>query len=469
MQDSCRATLPLASALAGLLTCLLPCAALQAGQIGKRPNIIFILADDLGYADLGCYGGHHIPTPHLDQMAADGMRFTQHYAGSTVCAPSRACLLTGMHTGHVFQRGNGFIEFRPDPQDICLARLLKEGGYRTGMIGKSGLSCDSSNGLLPNQKGFDYFFGYVSHRDAHRYYPEWLWRNGEKVFYWENRGLEGVDYSGELFLNDALEFLPKEPGKPFFLHLSLQQPHADLCAPEEWRARFRGRFEETPFSGDHYRAEPAPKATYAAMVAYLDHCVGRVLAELQRLGLHENTLVLFSSDNGAMSEGGWSREYFQSSGELRGGKRDLYEGGIRTPLIAWWPGQIAAGKVTNHVSAFWDFTPTVCELACVEAPDRVDGISYLPTLLSSGEQPKHKHLYWEFHERGGAQAIRKGDWKGVRLNVFDQTEEGFELYDLRNDPSEKNDLAAQRPELVTELMRDIMDSRDDDSPFEWPD
>jgi arylsulfatase A len=423
-----------------------------------KPNIIFILADDLGYGDLGCYGGRFVPTPNVDRMAAAGMQFTQHYAGSTVCAPSRACLLTGQHTGHVYQRANGELEFRPDPRDICVARLLKNAGYATGLIGKSGLSCNSENGRLPNEKGFDHFFGFTSHAAAHRYYPKRLWRNGREVVYPKNHGREGDQYSGDLFIEDALRFIDTHAKEPFFLHLALQQPHADLNVPDAWVKPFLNKFEEAPFAGGHYRAETHPKATYAGMIAHLDSSVGRVIAKLRDLGIDENTIVFFSSDNGAMSEGGWNRSYFDSSGPLRGGKRDLYEGGIRVPLICWWPGKIAPGTTSDHITAFWDFAPTACELASAEAPSPTDGISYLPTLLGSGDQSEHSHLYWEFYEQGGKQAVRKREWKAVRLNVLGKSEREVELYNLRNDLAEERNLAEEHPEITAELVRLMSES-----------
>jgi len=430
-----------------------------AGPVASaaQPNIIFILADDLGYGELGCYGQKHFTTPNIDRMAAEGLRFTQHYAGSTVCAPSRACLLAGQHTGHVYQRANGDIAFRPDPQDISIARLLKDAGYQTALIGKSGLSCRTDNGRHPNEKGFDHFFGYTSHTAAHRYYPKWLWRNGEKVFYKDNHGFEGKQYSTDLFLEDALAWLDQHQDGPFFLHLSLQQPHADLQVPEKWRDPFLGKFNEQPFAGNNYRAEPNPKATFAGMVTHLDDAVGQVLDKLQELGIAENTLVLFSSDNGAMSEGGWDRKFFKSSGPLRGGKRDLYEGGVRVPLIAWWPKTIAPGGSTDHLSAFWDFVPTACGLAGTDAPADTDGISYLPALLGHGIQRQHDYLYWEFHEQGGKQAVRQGDWKAVRLNVHARPDRPLELYHLPSDIGEARDVAADHSEIVArlrQLMRD---------------
>lgn len=448
------------SLLIGLLLAL---SALAPGA--PRPNLVFILADDLGYGDLGCYGQRHFETPHLDRMAAEGLRFTQHYAGCTVCAPSRACLLTGQHTGHVYNRVNGPHQFREDPLDVTVAARLREAGYHTAMIGKSGLSCNSDDGALPSRKGFDHFFGFTSHRRAHRYFPERLWRNGQRVEFPGNQGKKGDTYTGDLFLAEALEYLAAraDEERPFFLHLPLQQPHADLAVPAAWRARFVGRYDEEPFAGGHYRAEAHPKATYAAMVAYLDDTVGKVLAALRDHGLAENTLVIFSSDNGAMSEGGWDQRFFDSSGPLRGGKRDLYEGGVRVPTIAWWPGVVAAGRETDHVSAFWDFMPTACELAGVAPPAGIDGLSYAPTLLGSGEQPRHEHLYWEFHERGGKQAVRRGDWKGVRLDVTKAPPGRFELYHLGEDPGEQHNVADEHPDIVTELRR-LMDASHGPSP-----
>jgi arylsulfatase A len=425
--------------------------AAEASTPAPRPNIIFILADDLGYGDLSCFGQQHFETHHLDRMASEGIVFTDHYAGSTVCAPSRACLLTGMHTGHVYQRFNGNVQFREDPNDITVARLLADAGYHTAMIGKSGLSCRSNDGALPNRKGFEHFFGYISHAAAHRYYPKALWKNGERIKYPSNAGKSGDTYSGDLFRADTMAYLEEHAEGPFFLHLSLQQPHADLAVPQEWKAPFLDKFDDQPAKGGNYRDEEHPKATFAGMVTYLDDTVGEVLAKLEELGIDDNTLVIFSSDNGAMSEGGWSRSYFNSSGPLRGGKRDLYEGGIRVPTIARWPAAVPAGSRTAHPSAFWDFAPTACELAGVTPTEEMDGISYLPTLRGEQHQPKHDFLYWEFYEQGGKQAVRWGNWKGVRLNVGNAPQGPIELYDLATDIGETNNIAADHPEVVARI------------------
>lgn len=425
-------------------------------DLSVRPNIVIILADDLGYGDLSCYGQTDFTTPRLDQMASEGMRFTQHYAGSTVCAPSRACLLSGLHTGHVHQRANGNIAFRPDPLDPCVARLLRKAGYDTAMIGKSGLSCRTINRNLPNEKGFQHFFGFNSHGAAHRYYPKWLWRNGEKQLLVGNQGKEGSQYSGDLFLAESLAWLETHRDGPFLLHLSLQQPHADLAVPDKWKEPFLKRFEEEPFAGNGYRAEAHPRATYAGMITHLDDTVGQILDKLRELDIEQNTLVLFSSDNGAMSEGGWNRNNFRSSGQLRGGKRDLYEGGIRVPFIAWWPGRIAAGQISHHVSAFWDFVPTACDLAGIAPPQDSDGISYLPTLTGRHQaQHVHDHLYWEFYEQGGKQAVRRGDWKALRLDAITNPLSPLELFNLAEDLGETRNVARNHPTIVAE-MAEIM-------------
>lgn len=439
--------------LLNLAVCLTAAHADLAGT-PERPSLIFILADDLGYGDLGCYGGTKIHTPRLDRMAAEGLRFTQHYAGSTVCAPSRACLLTGQHTGHVYQRANGLIAFRDDPLDHCVASDMQAAGYATALIGKSGLSCNHPDGSQPNRKGFEHFFGFTDHRAAHRHYPTTLWRNGESIDFPGNSGKEGDAYSGDLFIEDALRFLEANQDRPFFLHLALQQPHLDLHVPPGWREGYAGEFDESiPFHAGYYRGEDRPNATYAGMVSHLDRGVGLVLDKLEALGLDQRTLVLFASDNGHENSGKWRNASLDSNGPLRGGKRDLYEGGIRVPLIAWWPGAVPAGRTTDHVSAFWDFAPTACELAGVTLNEPIDGVSYAPTLLNEGEQPQHEQLYWEFYEQKGKQALRWGDWKGVRLRANTANPAPLELYNLTTDPGEKHDLATLEPEVVAEIER----------------
>lgn len=422
-----------------------------------KPNIIYILADDLGYGDLGCYGQRVIQTPRIDKMAAEGMRFTRHYSGSTVCGPSRACMLTGKHTGHTYLRGNGYIKFRPDPKDEIFPKALKEVGYHTAMIGKSGLACNSDDGALPNAKGFDYFFGYSSHTAAHWYFPKYLWRNGKKIKYPNNTLHSGDNYSAELVINEALQYIERQKDGPFFLHLAFQIPHASLRAKEEWKAKYRPILKETPLpkkdKHPHYSYEREPKTTYAAMVSYMDHNVGLVIDKLKELGIEKNTLIMFSSDNGAMQEGGHRRDSFNSSGKLRGGKRDLYEGGVRTPTIAWWPGKIKPGTTSDHLSAFWDISPTIRELAGAAPQNDTDGYSMVPTLLGKPGQKKHSFLYWEFHEQGGKRAVLKGKWKLIYLKTGTVRNPAPLLYNLDKDPREQRNVAKSNPEIVSELKK----------------
>jgi arylsulfatase A-like enzyme len=433
------------------------------------PNIVFILADDLGYGDLGCYGQTVIQTPNLDRMAGEGLRFTQHYAGSTVCAPSRCTLLTGRHTGHAQIRGNGTSALRPDPQDLTVATLLKRAGYQTAMIGKSSVAGQDDAPRLPNAKGFDHFFGYLHHSLAHDYFPRQLFRDGQTITYPENHRDTGDTYSCDLFLRDALDWMREHKSKPFFLLYATQLPHASLYAPEEWKAKYRGQFPEpTGTNWGKYRQEPEPKTTYAGMVSRLDWEVGRILATLKELGLTTNTLVIFSSDNGAMNEGGHQRAWFNSSGPLRGGKRDLTEGGIRSPLIALWPGKIAAGKTTPQVCAFWDFLPTACDIAGIPTPPGLDGVSYLPTLLGKPEaQRPHDYLYWEFYEGGGKRAARKGQWKAIELNLNSAVPGAIELYDLDQDLCETNNVADAHPEIVKQMRKIFETAHEPSAAWRW--
>lgn len=428
---------------------------------GSRPNIIFILADDMGYGDISALGQTHFETPNLDRMMREGLFLSNHYSGSTVCAPSRAALMTGNHAGHLWQRGNFIIgpprreiEFREDPFDITIASRLRDAGYHTALVGKSPLSCNGVDPDLPNKKGFNHFFGFISHRAAHRHYPVALIRNGEPVTIPGNEGYTGAVYGGDLFLDESLRYLEarQDEEEPFFLHLAISQPHADLSVPGEFEAPFVGRFDEDPIDSGGYVDAPHPKATYAGMITYVDHTVRRVLQKLRELGIEENTLVIFSSDNGSYEEGGYHYSMLDSNAPFRGGKRDLYEGGIRVPTIAWWPGTIEPGSSSDHVSAFWDFAPTALELAGLEQPSSMDGISYLPALLGQDFlQESHEYLYWEFHARGGRQAVRYGDWKGVRLGFFDDPNSPLELYDLSVDPAEANNLAAERSDIVERI------------------
>lgn len=431
----------------------------------RKPNIIWLFADDLGYGDLGCYGQKRIKTPNLDRMAAEGMRFTQHYAGSTVCAPSRSVLMTGLHTGHAVVRGNARVPLRPE--DVTVAERLKAAGYATGLCGKWGLGEAGSTGI-PNRKGFDYFFGYLNQTHAHNYYPEFLWENEEKVALRnvvdhpvknEQVSLGGVstnrlDYSHDLIVGKGLEFIRRNAGRPFFLYLSMTIPHANNEAGSKGM--------EVPEYGIYRNMDwPQPQKGHAAMITRMDGDVGRVFALLKELDIDDKTLVFFSSDNGPHREGGNDPDFNDSNGPLRGIKRDLYEGGIRVPLIARWPGRIKPGSESDHVSAFWDFMPTACEVACVDAPAGTDGISYLPTLLSR-KQKQHEFLYWEFHERGSKQAVRMGKWKLIRF-VNDGK---VELYNLDEDLGETTDIADRHPEIIATIMEYLKTARTESE--HWP-
>lgn len=405
-----------------------------------KPNVIFILADDLGYGDLGCFGQKLIKTPNIDRMAAEGMRFTQAYAGSTVCAPSRCALMTGLHTGHCFIRGNKEIQpegQQPMPADtFTVAHLMKKAGYATGLIGKWGLGKPDSESV-PNKMGFDYFYGYNCQMKAHEYYPEYLWRNTEKVM------LNGKSYSHDLIANEALEFVKRNREKPFFLYLAVTIPHAKLQVPD------LGPYENETW-------DPNLKKL-AAMITRLDGDVGRLMALLKELKLDDRTLVFFASDNGAA----YSDSLFNHSGPLRGIKRDMYEGGLRSPGMARWPGVIKPGAVSEQVWAFWDFLPTMAELTKQPAPPNLDGISFLQALVE-GKTIEHPPLYFEFHERGFTQAARIGDWKAVRLG----TKLPIELYDLKTDVGEQHDVAAQHPDVV-KRFEDYLKSARTDSQI-WP-
>ena len=423
-----------------------------------RPNIIFILADDLGYGDLGCYGQKTINTPNIDKLAEEGMRFTDHYAGSTVCAPSRCCLMTGLHTGHAIVRANGNVPLRPS--DVTVAELLKQVGYTTGIIGKWGLGEPGTTGI-PNKQGFDYWFGYLNQRHAHNYYPEYLWRNEEKyplknevnhIIGGRDRTPGGVatkrvEYSHDLMAAEAIDFVEKNRDKPFFLYLPFTIPHANNEAGNKGM--------EVPSFGQYADKDwPDPQKGHAAMITRMDADIGRLMSLLKTLGLDEKTLVMFSSDNGPHKEGGGDPAFFNASGPLKGYKRALYEGGIRVPLIARWPGKIKAGAKSNHISAFWDLLPTCCELAGADSPEGIDGISMVPTLLGRRlQQKKHDALYWEFHEQGKKQAVRMGNWKGVRLNVAKKPDGPIELYDLKNDIGEANNVADRHPDIVAKIEK----------------
>lgn len=444
------------------------------------PNIIYILADDLGYGDLSSFGQQRFQTPHLDALTNGGMILSQHYAGTTVCAPSRSSLMTGLHTGHTPIRGNKRIPpegQQPLPtESITIAEKLKTAGYINGAFGKWGLGGPGSIGAPENQ-GFDNFFGYLSQTLAHNYYPYHLWDNDQKVMLPENEGQQEGIYAPNLIHDKALAFLEENKDTNFFLFYPSVIPHAELFAPEEYMAKYRGQFlPEKVYNGtdegERYRLGPygsqsESHAAFAAMVDLLDQQVGEIVAKVKALGLEENTIIIFSSDNGPHLEGGADPDYFDSNGPLKGYKRDLYEGGIRVPTIAYWPKNIKPGSKSEHISAFWDLYPTLCELADLPIESGLDGISFLPALLGKQQTP-HEYLYWEFHERGGRQAVRKGNWKAVKYDIFKQPGKMLELYDLSKDIGEQNDIASQHPEVVKE-MEDILSAAREEStvfPFE---
>jgi arylsulfatase A len=439
----------------------------------QKPNIVYILADDLGYGDLSCYGQKRFQTPNIDQLARKGMLFTQHYAGCTVCAPSRSSLMTGLTTGHTPIRGN--MSWKEEGQypmvasTYTIAELLKEAGYVTGAFGKWGLGSPGSEGD-PNKQGFDEFYGYNCQSLAHNYYPDHLWDNQTKVILKGNTGDQFVEYAPEMIHQRALQFIEKNKDKPFFLFYPTTIPHAELLVPEENLKAFRGKFlPEKVFNGAEpgdkgfrngpYGTQPETHAAFAAMVTLLDWQVGEMVAKLKELGLDKNTIIIFTSDNGPHLEGGADPDYFDSNGPLKGYKRDLYDGGIREPMIACWPGKIAAGSKSDLVSAFWDVMPTVAELAGTKVSEKIDGISFLPTLLGKSGQKLHKSMYWEFHELNGRQAVRMGDWKLIRYDVFTPEKTTTELYNLKTDLGEENNVAAKNPEIVKQMLEIMKNSR----------
>ncbi len=444
----------------------------------RKPNIIYILADDLGYGDLSCYGQNKFTTPNIDRLAQEGIRFTQHYSGSTVCAPSRSCLMTGLHTGHTFIRGNK--EVKPEGQYPLadsietLAEMLKEHGYVTGAFGKWGLGGPGSEGD-PNNQGFDEFFGYNCQRLAHHYYPRHLWHNQNKVMIPENAGFSKEKYAPNLIQEKRIEFLEKNKDRPFFMFVPAVIPHAELIAPPGIMEKYRNKFlpekaYEGTDDGEKYRLGPyesqqEPHAAFVAMIEVLDRQVGQILDKVKQLGIDSNTIIFFTSDNGPHLEGGADPDYFDSNGPLKGYKRDLYEGGIRVPMIVRYPGKIAPGSSSDHISAFWDVFPTLSDLVSGQEVPGSDGISMIPTLFNSGHQDEHTYLYWEFHERGGRIAIRMNRWKAVKYNVLEEPDQNFELYDLHKDLGENNNVAEQNPAVMDQVNEIFQRARTPSSIF----
>ncbi len=462
---------------------ILLCALWSCGQpvtSKKLPNIIYIYADDLGFGELGCYGQQKIKTPHLDQMAKEGMRFTQHYASAPVCAPSRAMLMTGKHAGHSYIRGNyelgGFDDYNeggqmPLPEGIfTLPKMLKNAGYSTGMAGKWGLGMPGTTGS-PLLQGFDYYYAVLDQKQAHNFYPTHLWENDK----WDTLNnpvisvhkpldsatatdkdfdyFKGNDYSITKMTEKALGFIDRNKQKQFFLYLPYTIPHLSLQAPDEYINKYRGQFNEKPYYGQQgYASTRYPLSTYAAMITYLDDQVGIIMKKIKDLGLDEQTIIMFSSDNGATFTGGVDAKFFNSVDGLRGLKMDLYEGGIREPFIARWPGKIPAGKTSDLVSVQFDLLATLAELTNQAIPNKTDGISFLPELLgNSGAQKKHEYVYFEYPEKGGQVAIRMADWKAVKTNVRKDPNTAWQIFNLKTDRNETTDIAAQYPDLVKQF------------------
>jgi arylsulfatase A-like enzyme len=430
-----------------------------AAERPRRPNIVFILADDLGYGHLGCYGQKKIQTPNIDRIAKEGVRFTQCYAGCCVCAPSRSTLMTGLHTGHTPIRANGGGTALL-PEDITVAKVLKEASYATGCFGKWGLGIEKSTGH-PNRQGFDEFFGYLHQVHAHFYYPYFLWKNEERFPLPENERRKRVRYSHDEIQKQALAFIRANKDRPFFCYVPYTIPHVELVVPEESLKPYRGKWKEVPLPDPRpgYIGADEPLATYAGMVSHMDRSVGEILILLKELKLDDNTLVIFSSDNGPQP-GAWKpvADFFAADDPLRGYKTEFYEGGIRVPCVARWPGKIQPGRTSDHAFAFWDVMPTLAEVAGSTAPKGIDGLSFVPALLGQGEQKKHDFMYWELAQGNGLmQAVRMGDWKYVKP----AGNKPLELYDLAGDPGEKKNVVAEHPDVVAKLDSYLKTARTD--------
>lgn len=462
----------------------------------QSPNVIYILADDLGYGELGSYGQMLIQTPHLDQLAANGMRFTQHYSGSPVCAPSRCTLLTGLHTGHCQVRDNyelgGFADSTEHGQlpleegTYTLGHMMQEAGYTTAIVGKWGLGGPHSTGI-PTEQGFDYFYGYLDQKQAHNHYPSHLWRNTEwdtlaNGYFHPHQRFEdldpndpaaydrykGPDYAPDLMAQEAEAFIRQHAAAPFFLYFAHTVPHLALQVPDEELVPYEGALTESVYDGSSgYLPHIRPQSAYAAMITRMDAHIGRIIEVLHELGLEEQTLIVFSSDNGPTYTGGVDTAQFQSSGGLRGGKGEVYEGGIRVPMIATWSGMIPPGSTTDHVSAFWDVMPTLADLVGINLMEEVNGVSFLPVLMEQ-DPPAPSEMYWEYHGRGwkGAQAARIGPWKGVRMGGHDNAAAPVSVYHLENDPGELTNLAVTHPDVTQDLLA-IMQSRSQSKIERW--
>lgn len=477
-----------------LLSLLFSSCASQGQQEGPLPNIIYIYADDLGIGDIGCYGQQYIKTPNIDRIAEEGIRFTQHYTGAPVSAPARCCLLTGKHSGNAYVRNNlelhdsspfktGQLSL-PD-ETVTIAELLKEAGYATGIIGKWGLGSIESSGN-PNKQGFDFFYGYADQVHAHNHYPSFLWRNGEQEFLENNvktvhprygEGIEidvleeypkfmGTQYSLDLMTEEVISFIDRNKENPFFLYIPYVVPHKALQVPDESLEMYGGVFDEEPYNGKNgYTPHPRPFSAYAAMVSRMDQRIGDILDHLLKLGLNDNTIVMFSSDNGPAGGGGLDSRFFDSTAGLRSGKGQVYEGGIRVPFVVRWPGKIPPRTVTDHISAQYDLMATLAEISGQEITD-TDGISFLPILLGKNkEQTQHEYLYWEFSGRNQF-AVRIGDWKGIKSRNRENPDSKWEIYNLMEDEAENRNIANEHPELI-EMLEEIVGKRTPSHISEW--
>jgi len=456
-----------------------------ATQEVQSPNIIYILADDLGYSELGAYGQSKIKTPNIDKLAKQGMQFTQHYSGSAVCAPSRSTFIEGKHTGHSYVRGNinngkkGRMRGNhPLPDTRTIGDMFKERGYSTAAIGKWGLGGMVGTGH-PNDHGFDLFYGYLDQIHAHNYYPTYLVKNRsfveldnpvmhkshnvsiEEINNAESyAAYQGKVFSGDLMADEAINFINKnaKANKPFFLYFPTPIPHVALQLPDQALAKYDGAFEETPYIGDRgYFPHQTPRAAYAGMVTLLDDYVGRILATLEQNTITDNTLIIFTSDNGPTFNGGSDSEFFESAKPFRGLKMDLYEGGIRAPFIAYWQGKILPGQSSDLISAQYDMMATFADLIDGKANHDTDGISIAPTLLGKGKQQQHNYLLWEYPEKGGQQAVRMGKWKAIRTDLKNNPNSPIQLFDLSKDINENNDISADTPKIIARIKQVLAD------------
>lgn len=452
-------------------------------QAYSRPNIIFIMADDMGYGEAGCYGQKIIQTPNIDKIAAEGILFTQFYSGQAVCAPARCSLLTGYHMGHSYIRNNGqpkernpitpFPGQNPIPDSVLtIGEILQQKGYVTAAIGKWGLGNTGTSGD-PNNQGFNLFYGYKCQVHAHNHYPSFMWRNDkmEQIEGNDGKSLRGKHHSQDLFTKEALRFIKENKDQPFFLYLPFIIPHLSIQTTDKFLDMYKDKIPETPYKHHGYLKNPYPHAAYAGMITQMDDAIGQIMNEIKKLGLSKNTLIIFTSDNGPAYNrlGGSDDKFFNSAGGLRGLKGDLFEGGIWEPMVASWPGKIKPGTVTDLPFAFWDVLPTLCDVAGTDKPENIDGISFLPTLTGKGTQKIHKNLYWEFKSYGGQAAMIKGDWKVV-IRDLSSKKKGVSVYlfNLKNDKEEQHDMASENPELVKEILQEMKQARVPSELFKFP-